>query len=313
MRPVKFLIGLLLLPAAAILAGTLLDLLHGLGAEGAGALRAPAPVALGLGLALAGFCFLALPRPTLAYVIGHELTHAVCALLAGARVRGLRIGPDGGAVSVSRGSAWIALAPYVVPAATLGVLLARGAVALFFDVRPYVPLWIGLVGLTWGFHLCFTLAMLLRPQPDIRAHGRLFSWSFIAAANLLVALLILAAVAGIRPAELVRAAETRAATLARAALTLRGVLHRRQASSNVESLFNTCFTADSGREQRNDVPRDFQSMLLTWSDSTTPDTFSPSGTLTSNGYPLIRFVMGQRSDRPTLRLYDSGEMTSAGR
>ena len=55
------------------------------------------------------------------------------------------------------------------------------------------------------------------------------------------------------------------------------------ASNNGPSLFSTWCTVVSGSEQTNDAPRAFQSMLLTWSDRTTPDAPRPSGSLTSKG------------------------------
>jgi hypothetical protein len=53
-----------------------------------------------------------------------------------------------------------------------------------------------------------------------------------------------------------------------------------------------------------------QSRLFTWSDRMAPCTSSPWGSTTSNGYPLICEVTGQKRARPTFRLYESGETTS---
>ena len=46
-------------------------------------------------------------------------------------------------------------------------------------------LFLALVGLTWGFHVTFTLYMLTKEQPDVLQNGRLFSYVVIYLANLL--------------------------------------------------------------------------------------------------------------------------------
>ena len=48
------------------------------------------------------------------------------------------------------------------------------------------PLWLVLVGLTWGFHVTFTIYMLSQHQPDVQEHGRVFSYVVIYLANLFV-------------------------------------------------------------------------------------------------------------------------------
>ena len=57
--------------------------------------------------------------------------------------------------------------------------------SLFLDQRVYEPFWLGLIGLTWAFHLTFTITMLRQHQPDIRQHGRLFSYAVIYLLNML--------------------------------------------------------------------------------------------------------------------------------
>ena len=36
----------------------------------------------------------------------------------------------------------------------------RGVLGWFYDLNAYEPFWLGLVGLTWGFHLTFTISTL---------------------------------------------------------------------------------------------------------------------------------------------------------
>ena len=112
----------------------------------------------------------------------------------GARVSRFRVGARGGSVTLSKSNFLITLAPYFFPLYTILVVAAYGALSLFYDLKAYEPLWLGLVGLTWSFHLTFTISTLRQHQPDIRIHGRLFSYAFIYLFNLLGIALWLVAV-----------------------------------------------------------------------------------------------------------------------
>lgn len=178
MKPLKILLGLLLLPACAVFSVVLYRLLLQVRPE---ALHQVSPSTWGL---LFGFLFwLALfflmPRPLRTYVLGHELTHALWAVLMGGRVSQLKVGRKGGSVMVSKTNVFVTLAPYFFPFYTFLVLTAYAGLTLFVDMRIYEPFWMGCVGFTWSFHLTFTLSMLGQHQTDIAEHGRLFSYSFI--------------------------------------------------------------------------------------------------------------------------------------
>ncbi|MFH0954291.1 MAG: hypothetical protein V1873_08175 [Verrucomicrobiota bacterium] len=139
---------------------------------------------------LIGFClwvvlYLCLPRPMRTYVLAHELTHALWGWVMGARVSKLRVGKSGGSVSLSKDNFLITLAPYFFPLYTVLAIIGYNLVSVFVDLHTYEPFCLGLVGLTWGFHLTFTISTLLTHQPDIRACGRLFSYSFIYLMNVL--------------------------------------------------------------------------------------------------------------------------------
>lgn len=138
-----------------------------------------------LGFFLWIFLYFVMPRPIRSYVLAHELTHALWGWLMGARIRKLRISDKGGSVSLSQSNFLIELAPYFFPFYTVLVILLYGAVNLFWDQRTYEPLWLGFVGLTWGFHLTFTISALAEHQPDIQQNGRLFSYAVIYTMNIL--------------------------------------------------------------------------------------------------------------------------------
>lgn len=124
------------------------------------------------------------PKPVRAYVWAHELTHVLWAWLLGGKVSDLRVGPDGGSVRVDTSHFLITLAPYFFPLYTALVLLVYGVWSMFFDLSLYAPFWAGCVGVSWSFHLTFTIHMLWGHQPDIREQGSVFSYTLICLINM---------------------------------------------------------------------------------------------------------------------------------
>lgn len=191
MKILKFLTGLLLLPLCVAASRTLVLLVRPLAAaaDPSGALG------LGAGFGLWVFVYFTLPRPMWTYVLGHELTHALWSFLLGGGFSDLNVGERGGSVIVSKSGVWVTLAPYFFPFYTILAIGAYGACSLFADQTAWRPLWLGLVGLTWGFHLTFTLSLLTVRQTDIHEHGRLFSYALIYLMNVLGVALWIVAVA----------------------------------------------------------------------------------------------------------------------
>ena len=184
-RFLKLLIGLLLLPGCVAITRTLGHLVLALRPAAAGDLTAPACGFI-IGFVFWIVLFFILPPPVRAYVLAHELTHALWGLALGARVRRLKTSSQGGSVTLSKNNFLITLAPYFFPLYTFLVFLLYYALSYFFSLRAYEPFWLGLLGLTWAFHLTFTISTLRLRQPDIQAQGRVFSWALIYFVNLLV-------------------------------------------------------------------------------------------------------------------------------
>ena len=185
LRAAKFLIGLLLLPLCLALSMTLWRAI---------VILAQSPTRLPLlhafagvsGIVLWAVIWIFLPPMTRTYVLGHELTHALWTILFGGKASGLKVGERGGSVRVSKNNAWITLAPYFFPLYTFIVALVWLLSAwLVPAVKPYAPIFVFWVGMTWSFHLTFTLRFLAYNQPDVREHGRLFSYALIYALNVL--------------------------------------------------------------------------------------------------------------------------------
>ena len=179
----KMLIGIALLPVCwAVSAATFS--LYRLSGESAG--DGMTAWALPIGFVLWTVLYFVLPRPTRTYVFGHELTHALWALMMGGRVGELRINRDGGHVEVTKTNFVITLAPYFFPFYCFLVIAAYYLAGIWFDVEAYRVWWLGAIGFTWAFHITFTVNMLTVRQPDIQEHGRIFSYTVIYLMNVLV-------------------------------------------------------------------------------------------------------------------------------
>ncbi|MDL5055107.1 hypothetical protein QQ056_16340 [Oscillatoria laete-virens NRMC-F 0139] len=140
---------------------------------------------------LAGFVawtviFLTLPKPMRLYVLGHELTHAIWVIAMGGRVTGFKVGKDGGHVQTDTVNFWIAPGPYFFPIYTVFIILLYGLCNLFWDLAPWVGWLYFLIGLSWSFHVVFTLKMIPTVQPDITSNGWLFSLVVIYIMNVLI-------------------------------------------------------------------------------------------------------------------------------
>lgn len=147
-------------------------------------------IAMFSGLAAFPLLWKLLPDQTRMYVLGHELTHAVWGLAFGAKVSNLKVHSSGGSVLLSKSNVWITLAPYFFPFWTAVVaILALAVKSVMHFTHPGQPfplpwLWMFAVGFTWCFHACFTIRSLMQTQPDVQEYGRVFSWTFILACNL---------------------------------------------------------------------------------------------------------------------------------
>jgi hypothetical protein len=195
MRLLKFCVGILLLPACAALTMTAWQLTRQL-SLGPQALTDSALQAFVGGYVLWLAVFVFLPKPMRTYVLGHELTHALWALMMGARVSGLKVRKTGGQVRTTKTNWLIALAPYFFPFYAMLFMVLFFLAHAIWNFEPYMGLLFFLVGLGWSFHVTFTLMMLLTAeQPDIHLQGVLFSIVVIYCMNLLVMALMVTTLA----------------------------------------------------------------------------------------------------------------------
>ena len=187
---IRMLVGVALLPACWGVCRAFFDSV--LAAGGAEGISVEAVSLLG-GVAAFALCWMALSHPVRAYVLGHELTHALWGLLFGAKPSKLKVTETGGSVNLSKTNMLITLAPYFFPFYTFIVIVVALVTYAFVRPLPFLPLWMFMVGFTWAFHVLFTIETLSQRQPDVKLYGRIFSWVFIFLANVTLVLAWLAA------------------------------------------------------------------------------------------------------------------------
>ena len=195
----RLLTGLLLLPACWGVSRTLYDAV--VVAAGTSGLSVESLSLLG-GIAAFILAWTALSHPVRAYVLGHELTHALWGLLFLARPSDLTVSAAGGSVRLSKTNLLITLAPYFFPFYTFVVIVCALVTSAFFRPLPCLPLWLFMIGFTWAFHVLFTLETLGQRQPDVKAYGRVFSWTFIFLVNVAIVLVWLASTTSLTFADL---------------------------------------------------------------------------------------------------------------
>src|SRR5512139_880173 len=94
-------------------------------------------------------------KPILSYVVGHELTHALFAVLFGGSVKAFHASEKGGRVTITKSNVIITLAPYFFPLYTFIALLLYGT-AVVAGLHGAVGWTVFLAGATFAFHLLLT-------------------------------------------------------------------------------------------------------------------------------------------------------------
>lgn len=191
MRALKFIIGIILLPFCWASIKTFFQLFHSEATSGA-FYKVPEFFFFGAGAIVGLIVFIYAKRNKILmwlYVAGHELTHALFAMIFRGKVSEIRItATDGGHIKTDKSNFVINLAPYFFPFYTIFVIFVWAiAEWQFIDFTESQTFWLyGSIGLTWLFHIGYTVWMLQRKQTDIQVNGRLFSYTVIVLANLLV-------------------------------------------------------------------------------------------------------------------------------
>jgi hypothetical protein len=183
LRFLKFLIALILVPGVVAEVWTIKDLAWI--SVPAGQWREGWFVSFGAGFITWLIIFAFLPRTLWLYVLGHEFTHALAAMLAGGKVTAFKVSSKGGHVMTDRVNWWITLSPYFIP---IYALIWMG---LYHPLKQWLPVLYFGVGLFWAFHVTFTWSVSHRQQTDLSSQGFVFSAVIILLINLLTMLLLL--------------------------------------------------------------------------------------------------------------------------
>lgn len=136
--------------------------------------------------------FLAFRKPVRAYIVGHELTHALWVFLFRGKVREIRLSGQRGQVKATKSNILIALAPYFFPLYTILLIVAYFLASIWIDFGNYYRLVVAAIGFTWAFHLLLNIFILSRGQEDLRISGSFFSLVLILVLNVIVLGLIMA-------------------------------------------------------------------------------------------------------------------------
>lgn len=126
----------------------------------------------------------------LIYVAGHELTHALWALLFGHRVTAIKIRRTGGHVILSGTNSLITLAPYFFPLYGVIWLVFANGLNRWTSLR--VAGWVTALGFGGAYmlHLVMTAKVLRLGQPDIQSEGHVFSAVVVLLGNLAMGLVL---------------------------------------------------------------------------------------------------------------------------
>lgn len=192
-RGFRWLAAFLLLPVCLGITWALIDLLSRIGR----ASQFWVPVTAGATAWLV--IFLSLPKPMWVYVVGHELTHAIWALLCGGKVKRFKASARGGHVVVTKTNLLITLSPYFFPLyACLWVVFFLIGDALF-GWHPWLPWFHFGLGAAYAFHVTLTGHILRTRQPDLESEGWVFSAVIIWLGNATVLLISLPLLTHIMP------------------------------------------------------------------------------------------------------------------
>ena len=121
------------------------------------------------------------------YVLGHELTHVLFVLCCRGKVTDFHVSTEGGYITTNKTNMLIALSPYFVPFWSVVCAVVYMALRFFVELSSWWDLVMyALMGLTWTFHMVWTLWMIPRDQPDLKENGTFLSLVVIYLANLMV-------------------------------------------------------------------------------------------------------------------------------
>jgi hypothetical protein len=143
------------------------------------------------GFVLYGVFFSVMKERSFAYVLGHELMHALTSMLFGGRLVSIFVSHRNGSVKTTKDNFLISLSPYCVPFYATALTLLYYFMSIFTRTASFVPVFVFLLGYALSHHIFFTIHYLKMGQSDLRNHGVLFSFVLIVILNVLIIIAIL--------------------------------------------------------------------------------------------------------------------------
>lgn len=152
---------------------------------------------VGLGILTLGFTVyvlihFTLPRANWLYVFGHELTHALAAMLCLGRVSQVNVSSEEGYVVTTAANPFVTLAPYLIPFYPILLTVLWSLLLLIWpQLNEYSLLYLYFWGMSWGLHACFTIGLMQTDQSDFSSQGYFFSFVVIIFTNLWLVIALL--------------------------------------------------------------------------------------------------------------------------
>lgn len=130
-------------------------------------------------------------QPTAIYVLAHEFTHAIFAMLAGIKVRRIKVSSTGGFVELDGSNFIIDLAPYFFPLYSFVIASLFLVFDRIYNLEEYYLFFFFILGITIAFHWLSNVETMKIEQPDLKITGKIFGLVFILIGNLLFLNIIL--------------------------------------------------------------------------------------------------------------------------
>ena len=130
--------------------------------------------------------------PVKSYILEHELSHVLFALMSGVKIKSVSIRKNEGYVKTERINMVIALAPYSFPLYTLALIGIYKILTNFFLNPLLTAIFYLIIGVSLSFHVIATIHYVQIDQPDMKRYGYFSSLVFIFTWSLIVAALTIA-------------------------------------------------------------------------------------------------------------------------
>ena len=130
--------------------------------------------------------------PVKSYILEHELSHMIFALLSGVRISSVSFKRSNAYVKTDRINIFIALAPYSLPLYTVMLVILYRLIR-HIAMSPFADsVFCFLFGVTLSFHFIATIHYIQLDQPDMKRYGYFSSVVFITTWSIVIISIMLA-------------------------------------------------------------------------------------------------------------------------